>query len=168
MADVKIPLTVGAAGPVAGATLPERKSAGSAVTVDSYAFDAGTTEALQWCIPFLPSYASGNLTLTVRWYADSATSDEVVWGASVEVITSGAAVNLETGLAWATENFAAASTASSTAHGPVIAVISITNTDSVADGDMLFIRLRRKHDEAGDDMAGDAQFVGALLSYLST
>jgi len=147
--------------------MPEYKQAGSSVSVESLAFDAATTEGCQWQVPALLNYGSGNITGKVRWYSDTETANGASWGVTIERVTAAAALNLETGLAWNTEALTVG-TASSTAHGPVETTCTVTSLDSLANGDMTWIRLRRKIDEAGDNMSGDGQFTGLVIEYSDT
>lgn len=167
MATTKLALSIESAGPIPSVTLPELKSAGSAVTVLSYSFDSATTEGIQWQLPALLSYGSGNLTVKCRWYADTATTGGVAWGATIEVVTPADALNMETGPAWNTEALTTG-TASGTAHGLVETSCTVSSLDSLTNGDVVFVRIRRKHDDAGDDMSGDAQLVGVVLEYSDT
>jgi hypothetical protein len=109
-------------------------------------------------------YSSGNLTVKIRWYADTATSGGVVWGVSIAAITPGDATNIETD-AFATEQLSSTSTASGTAHGPVEATVTVSNLDSLATMDTVVFRVARKTAEAGDDMAGDAQLFDFVVEY---
>jgi hypothetical protein len=64
--------------------------AGTNYPVTSLAFDAATQENAYWKFD-ASYYASGNLTLNLAWYADTATSGNIVWGAAIAAITADAA-----------------------------------------------------------------------------
>lgn len=152
---------------VAAVAAPELKSAaGTNMTVKSLAFDAAAIEAAQWSLAALLGYGSGNLTVKVRWYADTATSNAVVWGVSIMAVTPGDAQDAETE-AWATEATATGS-ASATAQAIVETSVTVTSLDSLAALDLFRLRLRRLATDGSDTMAGDAQVVGVLVEFSDT
>src|SRR5262245_42409040 len=61
---------------------------GSNFIVSGLYFDGGSLDENCYFKFVATSYGSGNLTLKVFWYADSATSGNVVWGARLAAITS--------------------------------------------------------------------------------
>ena len=140
-----------------------RSVSGTNFPVNSLCFDASTSETVYFRF-IARNYLSGNLTIRVRWYADTATSGAVVWGASLAAISAGDATNMET-KAFATEQLSSASTASATTHGPVEATITLSNLDSLASLDDATLRIARKTADAGDTMAGDAQVVFVIVDY---
>lgn len=166
MATTRLVLDPATAESVPGETFPQFKTAGSTVRVSSLSFDAAGTEACQWRIPYLPAYGSGNVTVKLRWYADTATSGEVVWSASLMALTPGDTQNAETD-AWATEN-TATDTAGAATHDVVEASITVSNLDSVASGDYVSLRVRRVGGNGSDTMTGDAQLVGVVVEYSDT
>src|SRR5262245_21571555 len=62
------------------------KTNGTNFPVSGLAFDAGADEAACWKF-IAQNYGAGNLTLNIFWYADTATSGDVVWGAQIAAIT---------------------------------------------------------------------------------
>ena len=140
-----------------------RSVAGTNFPINSLAFDASTSETAYFRL-VTRNYASGNLTVRIRWYADTATSGGVVWGVSIAAITPGDATNIETD-AFDTEQLSSTSTASGTTHGPVEATVTVSNLDSLASMDTVVFRVARKTAEAGDDMAGDAQLFDFVVEY---
>ncbi len=155
-------------GPVPGETFPEFKSAGSTITAESLSFDAAATEAAQVTVPYVPAYGSGNLTVKVLWYGDSATSGDVVWGASIAALTPETdSQDIETD-AWATENTVTDSHLGTTAQRLHTASITVSNLDSIATGDYLALRVRRIGGNGSDTMTGDAQVVGVVVEYSDT
>jgi hypothetical protein len=138
---------------------------GTNFPINTLAFDTGTSETVYFRL-IARNYASGNLTVRIRWYADTATSGGVVWGASIAAVSAGDATNMET-KAFATEQLSATSTASATTHGPVEATVTVSNLDSLATMDDLILRIARKTAEAGDTMAGDALVMFVIVEYLA-
>lgn len=127
---------------------------------DALVFD-GTNNQAAFFRFVATSYGSGNLTLTIYWYADTATSGDCVWESALACITPGDAQSVET-KAFATAN-TTTTTTTSTADGLNTTVITITNLDSIAAGDLAWLRIRRL--SAGNTMGGNAMFLGATLAY---
>jgi hypothetical protein len=140
---------------------------GSNFPVAGLAYDATTEEAAFWKF-IATNYGSGNLTLTVYWYADTATSGDVIWGAAIAAITPNTDTqDVETdGLA--TANTVTDSHLGTTGQRVHSADITISNLDSLANGDLVFIRIYRDADAGGDTMTGDAILLAARLSYSDT
>ncbi len=150
-------------------TFPQvTKINGSNFPVSGLAFDAATDEAAFWKFR-ATAYGSGNLTLDVYWYADTASSGDVVWGASIAAITPNTdSQDVETD-ALTTENTATDSHLGTTGQRVHHIAITISNLDSIASGDLVFLRVRRPAStEAADTMTGDAILLFAVLSYSDT
>lgn len=114
------------------------------------------------------TYGSGNLTLKIQWYADTASSGDIIWGAALAAITPNTDTqDIET------KAFATAQTVTDTHLGTTAqrlheAEITISNLDSVANGDWCVLKVYRDADAGGDTMTGDASLVGLSLSYSDT
>lgn len=130
-----------------------------------WAFDGGgATEAIFWEVPVV-NYGSGNLTLLVDFYT-SATSNATIFQAAISVTTDGDAQSMLTD-AFATATASSAITSNSTANGPKRATITISNLDSIANGDRMTLKLFR--DGAGSDTnTADAVVFGVWLQYSDT
>ncbi len=141
--------------------------AGSAFPVVCLAFDASTEETVYTALK-AANYGSGNLTLDLQWYADTASSGDVIWGAAIAAITSNSDTSdIET------KTFATANTVTDTHLGTTgqrlhSCAITISNLDSIAADDYVALKLYRDADAAGDTMTGDALLVMAELSYSDT
>lgn len=140
------------------------RNQGTNFPVAALAYDAATEEAayFKWVAT---NYGSGNITCTVYWYADTASSGDVIWGAAMAAITA----NTDTQDV-ETKAFATAQTATDTHLGTTgqrahSIDVTISNLDSVASGDIVWLHLYRDADAAGDTMAGDAFLLGLRLSY---
>lgn len=114
------------------------------------------------------NYGSGSITVTVEWYADTATSGGVTWECAFAAITPNADTqDVET------KPFATATTGTDThlgttgqrAHNHDIVC---SNVDSIAADDWAWLRLSRLPADAGDTMTGDAIVMGVSLSYSDT
>lgn len=166
MADIRIPLEPATA-QFGTSTFPQYKRfQGTNFPVDSLSFDAGAQENAFWKLQ-IPGYAS-TPRLEIVWYADTASTGNVLWGCQV------AAIQPETDTTDPeTEAFATAQTVLDSHLGTVgqrlhLVTLTITNTDSMADGSVLWLKLYRAAADASDTMAGDAQVVIANFVYSTT
>lgn len=168
MATTRIPLNVDTALPVPSVTMPESKYAGSSIAVVSYSFDAAGTEGIQFVIPYVPAYGSGNLTVKLLWHPDTATTGDVVWGAAIAALTPETDTqDIETD-AWATENTVTDTALGTTAQRLHTASVTVSNLDSIATGDYLALRVQRLGGNGSDTMSGDGQLVGVVVEYSDT
>jgi hypothetical protein len=131
---------------------------GTNVPLSGYAFDASTEEALFFRFR-ASDYVSGNVVVDLDWYPDTATSGNVVWGASISAITPGDAQDLETD---ALSTVATATTAATGTHRLARTVITITATESLSTNDQVVLRVARIAANGSDTMTGDA-----VLTYVS-
>lgn len=149
-------------------TFPEYKNvAGTNFPVTSLAYDASADEAAFWKTRAV-RYASGNLTVDIEWYADTASSGDVVFGVSIAAITPNTDTqDIETdGLA--TENTVTDSHLGTTNQRLHRATVTVSNLDSLAADDFLVIRLRRLGSNGSDTMTGDALVTLITVSYSDT
>lgn len=146
-----------------------QKVNGTNFPVSGLAYDAATDEAAFWKFRAV-GYTSGNLTLDLYWYADTASTGNVVWEAQIAAITPNTDTqDVETdGLA--TLNFAQDTHLGTTGQRLHHVAITISNLDSLAADDIVWIRIARDANgtNATDDMAGDAILALAVLSYADT
>jgi hypothetical protein len=168
MATVKVPLLPGPVSLKSTAYAQFKSSAGTNFPVDAWAFDGATEEDL-FVLLMLQNYGSGNLTLRLTWYADSTTSGDVIWGAAVAAITPDTdSQDVET-KAFATANTVTDSHLGTTAQRVHQCTITISNLDSVAANDIVWLRIYRDADAAGDTLnAVDANLLTANLEYSDT
>jgi hypothetical protein len=145
------------------------KTLGTNFPVSGLAYDAATDEAAFWKFR-ATSYGSGNLTLTILWYADTASTNNVVWEAQIAAITPDTDTqDVETdGLA--TLNFVQDTHLGTTGQRIHTCAITISNLDSIAANDIVWLRLARDANStsATDDLSGDAIIILAILSYSDT
>lgn len=140
---------------------------GTNVPVVGLAYDAAADEAAFWHLRAI-NYGSGNLTVKVLWYADTGSSGDVIWGVQLAAITA----NTDTQDV-ETKTLATANTATDTHLGTTgqrlhEIDVTVSNLDSLANGDEVWVRIYRDADAAGDTMSGDAVLVGAVVSYSDT
>lgn len=140
---------------------------GTNFPVSGLAFDTTTQEACFFRTKAI-NYGSGNLTLDLDWYADTATSGGVVFEVAIAAITPDADTqDIET-KAFATAQQASDTHLGTTGQRVHKMSIAITNLDSIAADDELVIRLRRVPADGSDTMTGDAIVIGLVLSYSDT
>ena len=134
--------------------------------VMGYAFDAAADEYMYFAF-IVRNYGSGNLTLNIQWYNRSGTTTgDVVLSGDIGCITSGDAPSVESKtLATATT---ATSTVNGTAKGMKTGVVTISNLDSITNGDFVALRVGRVGSNGSDTMANDAVIIGVELQYSDT
>ena len=138
--------------------------AGTNFPVTSLAFDTTTSETVYFRFPAF-DYGSGSLTITVEWYADTASSGGVVWGVSLAAITANTdSQDIET-KAFDTEETVADTHLGTTGHRLHSIALTLTETDSIAAADDITLRLARKVADASDTMTGDAQVTRVVVEY---
>lgn len=127
-----------------------------------YQFNDTTMNALYWTWK-LRRYGSGNLSLNLGWYA-AATTGNVVWGAQIGVTVAGTSTTT-----YIAKTFATATTTTTAANGTTnrsqTSTVTISNLDSLADGNDVMLRLYRDAANGSDTMTGDAIMVTAELTY---
>jgi hypothetical protein len=140
---------------------------GTNLPVASLAYDATATEYAFWkWVAF--NYGSGNITVDLVWYADTASTGVVRWEVAMAAITPDADTqDVET------DTLATAQTVDDTHLGTVgqrlhRASVAIAGLDSVAAGDECWLRVGRIGGNAADTMAGDALLTSVRLSYSDT
>jgi hypothetical protein len=144
-----------------------KKILGTNFPVSVLAFDAATKESAFWKFK-ASNYGSGNLTLVVRWAGDTATSGVSAWGAKIACITPGTDTQDLTTKAFATAATATSTHLGTTAKRVMTFTITISDLDSIAAGDTIWLELYRDAAAGGDTMTGDALFTEAGLEYSDT
>jgi hypothetical protein len=164
MATKRIPLAPEEAVFLASAFPAYVKFNGSNFPVTGLAFDAGTDEAAFWKFS-ADEYGSGNLTLRIVWYADSASSGDVIWDAQIACITPDTdSQDVET-KSLATANSVTDSHLGTTGQRLHAATITISNTDSIAADDVVWLRVNRDANNGSDTLTGDAIIILMVVSY---
>lgn len=141
-------------------TFPQLVRNGTNIPVSALAFDgAGSLdEAAFWKID-LAQFGSGNFTLDFYWYADSGTSGDVKWEAAFAAITADTDTQDVETKSLATAQTVVDSHLGTTAQRLHKCSITLSNTDSVAQADAGFLRVRR----LGSDAADTLNSIDALL-----
>jgi len=170
MATVRLTLTPGEADFLASAFPQYLKTNGTNIPVAGLAYDATADEAAFWRIA-AENYGSGNLTATIEWYADTASSGTVAWEVQIAAITPNTDTqDIETD-ALATVQRSSDTHLGTTGQRLHSHDVTISNLDSLAAGDDLVIRIARDADDTGgggDTMTGDAILTKVRLSWSDT
>lgn len=141
------------------------KADGSTYPMDGLAFDTAIDE-YAFFRQRIAGYGSGNLTLNILWYAATATSGNVVWTASIAAITPDSDTQDVTTDGLASEATVTDSHLGTTGKRLHVATITISSLDSLANGDMVTLRVGRPSGTNGSDtMSGDAVIAALELTY---
>lgn len=167
MSTVKQQLDVEAAQFLASAFPQYLKTNGTNFPVSGLGFDAATQEAAFWKLR-AANYGSGSLTLNLLWYADTASSGGVTWGAAIGAITPDTDTQDVETKALATANTVDDTHLGTTGQRLHKCAITITNLDSIAADDEVWLKVYRDVAAANDTMTGDAILVAAELTYSDT
>jgi hypothetical protein len=139
-------------------------SGGSAYAISALSFAAATAGQAAAVRFKASNYGSGNLTLIIRWYA-AATTGNVQWNGQIAVNTPGDAQSvLSDALATATN---VTTTVNGTANGLNTSSITISNLDSLAADDEVWLVISRTNG-GSDTMSGAALLLGFELTYSDT
>lgn len=163
MATVAQTLEVGGA-QFLSTSFPALVKNGTNFPVVGLAYDAAADEAAFWHFQAV-SYGSGNVTVRVEWYADTATSGDVIWGVQLAAITPNTDTQDVETKALATANTVTDTHLGTTGQRLHTADVTVSNLDSLALNDAVWLRLYRDADAAGDTMAGDAVVTLLTVSY---
>lgn len=88
-------------------------------------------------------YGSGNVTVNIFWYADTASSGDINMGASLACVTPNTDSDDVETKAFATENTATDTHLGTTGQRLHQMSITVSNLDSIAADDMCWLKLRR-------------------------
>lgn len=137
---------------------------GSNYPVSGMAFDAATDEALFFEFRAI-GYTSGNVSVELDWYADTASSGNVVWGAAMAAITPDSdSQDVETdGLdTQATTTDSHLGTTGQRLHR---CTVTITALDSLAADDLVVVKVSRVGSNGSDTLSGDVVLRHVMVSY---
>ena len=141
--------------------------AGTNFSFPALLFDAATDETVVF--PFRAhNYGSGNLTLDLEWYADTASTNDVIFGAQLAAITPNTDTTDIEAKALDTAAVVTDTHLGTTGQRLHRASITIVALDALAAGDLCWLSVYRDANAAGDTMAGDAALIAASLHYSDT
>jgi hypothetical protein len=134
---------------------------GTNIPVNGYAFDAAAIESIFFRFR-ASGYTSGNITVDLDWYADTASSGAVMWGAQIAAITPNTDTqDIETD-ALATQNTVTTTHLGTTGQRLHRSTITVSNLDSIAADDQVVLCIQRVATNGADTMTGDA-----ILTYVT-
>lgn len=148
-----------------GSAFPSPAKAGTNFPVFGLAYDSSANESAAWTF-IVPRYAAGNISVRLFWYADTASANDVVWGASLAAITPDTDTQDVETKSLATENTVTDTHLGTTGQRLHQCTIAVTNLDSIAAGDFAWLKIKRL--SAGNTLTGDALLIGAQVSYAGT
>ena len=166
MATVYQALDVGA-GQYLSTAFPALVKNGTNFPVAGLAYDAAAVEAAFWYL-HATSYGSGNVTVNLHWYADTATSGAVVWGVQLAAITPNTDTQDVETKALATANTATDTHLATTGQRLHEIDVTVSNLDSLANNDAVWLRIYRDATNGSDTMTGDAILTSVVVSYSDT
>jgi len=127
-------------------------------------FDPGSNEYAYWQFA-LSDYTSGDITLTLFWFAEDAGSGNVKWNASMAAITPDVhdadIIDKELGTGVEEEDDHEQN-ADKQIHAAVITLDETANIDSAASGDFVALQIYRN---SADTMNNDANLMMISVSY---
>ena len=149
------------------ASFPAYKTNGTNFPVSGLAYDAAADEHAFWKFK-ASNYGAGNLSLILRWYADTASSGDVIWNAAIAAITPDTDTQDVETKALAAVNAVTDSHLGTTGQRVHSCTITISNLDSLAADDEVFLRVSRDADNGSDTLTGDAILTDMELTYSDT
>lgn len=160
MGTVAVPLDISAARQDTANTPEWVYGAGTNAPYDGFALPQSSSKALAIKTKAL-SYGGGSVTFNIVWYSRSgSTSGNVTWSVSCAATTPTTdTTSIET------KAFDTAQTVTTAAHTTAkaakLSTITLSNLDSLSNGDTLWIKIQR----TDTSMVGDAIIIDADLSY---
>ena len=143
------------------------KTNGTNFPVSGLAFDAAADEVAFWKF-VAQNYGAGNVTANIFWYADTASSGDVIFDAGLAAITPNTdSQDVET-KAFATVNSVTDTHLGTTGQRLHLATIAISNLDSLAADDLVWFKLNRDANNGSDTLTGDAIVVAIEITYSDT
>lgn len=143
---------------------PGTSKKGTNFPVYGLAYDAATDEAAFWVFRAV-NYGSGNVTVAIDWYADTATSGDVIWEVQLAAITPDSDTQDVETKSLATLNNVTDTHLGTTGQRLHRASVTVSNLDSLASGDDVWIRIARDANNASDTLTGDAIVALVTVSY---
>lgn len=156
-----------AAGQFLSSSFPALVKNGTNFPAVGLAYDAAADEASFWLMRAV-NYGSGNVTVAIDWYADTASSGDVVWAVQLAAITADTDTQDVETKALATANTVTDTHLGTTGQRLHRASVTVSNLDSLAANDDVWVRIARDADNASDTLTGDAILVLATVSYSDT
>lgn len=143
---------------------PQLTTINSTERIFVLAFDATTSETCQWRT-VAPQGITGTWNAVITYCMASAVTGGVAFDVSVQAVSSGDALDIDTSTSFDTVNGGSDATVPGTAGYPKQFTITLTNMDSIAAGDWVTFRLARDIADAADTATGDCYVLSVELRY---
>lgn len=167
MATMKQPLAPEEAQFLASAFPQYVKANGTNFAISGLAYDAAAEEKAYWKAKAY-NYGSGNLALVLRWYADTGSSGDIMWGCRLAAIAPDTdTTDVET-KALATQQTVTDTHLGTTGQRVHTCTLTIANLDGLVADDELWIEISRVAANVADTMTGDGILIDAELQYSDT
>ena len=141
-----------------------RTQNGTNMSVVTLNFDATTKEQCFFVLR-ATRYGSGNLTLRFLWGGRTASTGDVIWGASLAATTPNTDATPLSSKTFATEQTVTDSHLGTNNERIHEATLTLSNLDSIVAGDYLVLKVTRDAANASDTMAGDAILFGVVVEW---
>lgn len=147
--------------PATSYATPDVRAGGSSPAENwpCFDFDDSTIEYVDYLCR-LEGYSGGGLTITLAWAATSATSGNVIWGAAVRRVNDDAE-DMDSSQTYDfndTSGVAAPSASGELSYDDITFTDGV-DMDSLANGEVFMLRIRRNASSGSDTMSGDAELV---------
>lgn len=126
-------------------------------------YDDTTTEGAQFAGTMPANYAGGNIAVTLKWMAKTATTGNIGWIVAFENDSAGQDLDSDGYAADQTVAGVAVPGTSGVVGESSLTVTAGAATDAIAAGDLFRLRVQRDVATSGD-ATGDAQLLSVLLS----
>lgn len=140
---------------------------GTNAPITGLAFDA-STEQTTYIRTRAINYGTGNWTVLLDWYADTATSGGVTWGISIAAISPNTDIQDVEAKSFSTETLFSDTHLGTVGQRAHDVAGTVSALDSMAADDVVLIKLARKPSDASDTMAGFAILTMVDISYSDT
>lgn len=129
-------------------------------------FDAATDEHLWWTFRMPSDYASAPVA-KLLWMTNTASANNVIWVGRLGAVTP-ADADTPVEHAEATANSTTTAGNATEARRLIETSITLTNADSLAAGDLVFLLIHRDADNGSDTLAADAELINVVIEYTTT
>ncbi|MEV0619607.1 hypothetical protein AB0I81_40255 [Nonomuraea sp. NPDC050404] len=142
-----------------------KKFPGSVSPASWLAFNDSATRDAFWSLS-ATDYTSGNVTVTILWGADTATSGTVRWQAAIAAVTPETDATDPSAKSYGTAVTVDDAHLGTTARRLMRATLTLSGSslDSLAQGDEVWLKISRVGGNVADNLSGDAWLNKVLVS----
>jgi len=124
-------------------------------------FDAATDEFMQWTVVMPSDYDGGTVTAVFYWAANSASTEDVVWGLQGRSYGDSDAIDQAWGNAQTVQD--ANNAANDVNISAATAAITLAGTPAASE--VVQFRAYRDADAVADDLAADARLIAIRVTF---